>query len=247
MIPYFLIAFFYRFPIQLLTKVDINGNLGKEFVGILVGINSGHLWFLFMLFFLFSAFYLLEDFFSKIGSLYSLITLSIVSIVSIYFSNYLQFHSILFYLVFFYFGYLLKSREEILSIKNNYLWFVFFFLLHLGVFTYSIFQTYSPLLAQFLSLILGFLGILFSYQFSKIVLSAIDLSKFKTFNFLDNNSMIIYLFHEPIIFIILSKVGTYTWHSTFTVLICFFGSFLISSMIAYFIPRSQFLANTLKV
>ena len=116
LLPFLFIGILYSIPIKYIigmTDGNIVGNI-KSFV---LGLNTGHLWYLLMLFNIFILFYLYESFIlnKKYSIVLNLILFSILYISSGFFTNIFQINRAIQYSIFFYLGYeFFRSKDELI-------------------------------------------------------------------------------------------------------------------------------------
>jgi peptidoglycan/LPS O-acetylase OafA/YrhL len=247
LVPYICVAVMYVVPIRVMTSYKgYYGNNTLEIIYkyIITGLDAGHLWYLITIFEIFIVFYLLESTINKIGVPASFIIIACASIISFKFPDVFQISKSIHYFMFFYLGYIIRKYEQIFAIefkgKNNLILVITLFVLQFAFLAVS----YKISNAN----IIGTLLINMMYLFSSIsatifyftVLSTIStkyksLNNNKILNFLDRESFAIYLFHSPLIYIILKYIANKNISPFIVVpsifIIILFGSLGISHVI----------------
>ncbi len=231
LVPYIVIALFYLVPIR--YAVGYEGYVNDTFLNVLVlkiflMLDAGSLWFLGMLFGVFIITWFIEkktniSVFLKIG-IY----------VVLYFGGllippYLQISSALHYLIFFYLGglgYRYRDRLE----PNVPIACISLAVHLIGYLGHRYFSSLDALVFSgfsHVSLLLSSIGgvLFYFFLFSKL---AGFTNNMTTAHFLDRNSYGIYLFHEPVIYIVLFYLGKQNMAPVLLVL----TSFVLSLSIA---------------
>ena len=239
LVPYLMIGIFYITPIRLLLNDYPDQSVLNLIVsGILLSNNPGHLWFLLMLFNLFLVFRLLEPI---------IVTYKWSVILFFLFGLHLGGHNIpkVFqlqvtsqFLIYFYLGYLCMQKQDYIKkyLGLNYGWTCF--VLHLallgGVYYITTFLEIPArhLVVMISRFLLAVLGIAFTYIFSCHLERNQLIRRNALYGYLDQYNFSIYLFHEPIIFIILSRLAYAAIEPFLLVSICFFASMSISIVLS---------------
>lgn len=219
LIPYICVAVLYVVPIRVMTDYKgYNGNNTFEIIYkyIMTALDAGHLWYLIVIFEIFIVFYLFESTINKIGVPASLIIIASASIISFKFPDVFQISKSIHYFLFFYLGYIIRKYERSFKIefkgKKNTLLIITLFILQF------VFLVASYKISN--SNIIGTLSINTMYLLSNIsatifyftFLSTIS-TKYKRLNsnkiikYIDRESFAIYLFHSPLIYIVLKYVA----------------------------------------
>lgn len=232
-IPFYLFAIFWNVPLWHLGNIYTNISLGDKIKFIFQGMNSGHLWFLAMLFCLTVIFVFIEKFILRNTH----VLWGILIFLPVYFLNihgkfnYYYIFRVNVYIIYFYFGYLCFCyKDAILNfIEMNYLKI----LLCLGTF-WGVLETQLVSFGKLYKieyLSAATLGILLVLTISKLLEGkfAQYLKDSYWFNFIAVNSFLLYVFHEPIMFAILRFINYGKGLAPIeTVSICFFGAFFLS-------------------
>ena len=253
LVPYICVAIMYVLPIRIMT--DYKGYYGYNafqiiYKYILTGLDVGHLWYLLAIFEIFIVFYLFEAAINKIGVPASFIIIACANIISYKFPNVFQISISIHYFMFFYLGYIIREYEKnILSLfkgKKSTVKIVTLFilqLLFLIVFSkISNSNIVGTLFKNSIFLLCNIAGTLFYF----LVLSLISykyksLNSNRTLNFLDKESFAIYLFHSPLIYIVLKYIANKNV-SPFLVVPSMFIIILFGSLgISYLIKKTQIL------
>lgn len=247
-IPFVCVAVFYVLPIRKLVHYEpYEGQsfLTFLFENVLLGKDTGHLWYLPTIFFIFLIFYLIENrVLRKSPYLINLLVLGILSCVCSLLPDILYIKFVTQYLLFFYLGYLirdlLKDRERKKERTNiTYVLIMILFLLQfVGLVFNNLLSEYASQPVYSLIITVGqrvgsVCSILFFYfLFVKINDVFPRLSENKYINFVDKESFPIYLFHSPIIYIMLffladKDINPFVLISI-NFIVCTLGSILIS-------------------
>lgn len=246
LIPYFSIAIIYVIPIRLLTKYS--GYQNKSYIELIVqnvvlGKDIGHLWFLPTLFLIFILFYLFEKHIRKLPSTLGIWFFISLSIISGFMPTIFFIQRALSYSLYFYIGY--KVRELVQKRENigNKTILVGLFILQFIGFGFSIItRNQNLIIFNGLDLLFDKLAslssVLFYYLlFNKLSTKKAALTENKIIKLIDKESFQIYLFHSPLIYIVLYNIQNYKITPflvvTGNVLICVFGSIFISKLVEY--------------
>ena len=253
LIPYFCVAIMYVLPIRIMT--DYKGYHGYNafkiiYKYILTGLDVGHLWYLLAIFEIFIVFYLFESIINKIGVPASFIIIACANIISYKFPNVFQISISIHYFMFFYLGYIVRNYEKnfvgLFKGKKNRAKIVMLFVLQLLFLIVSSKisnnNIVGTLFKNSIFLICNISGTLFYF----LVLSLISykyksLNSNKTLKFLDKESFAIYLFHSPLIYIMLMYIANKNI-SPFLVVPSMFIIMLFCSLgISYVIKKTKVL------
>jgi len=239
-IPYYLFAFLYFFPIKLALGIYSSEDMTSNIMSLITAGGQNVLWFLYMLFFIFIIFYLVEDFIKRSGTIKTLLVLTVISIFSGYFTTTLQVQTVLQYFLFFYIGYITRENiSKLLSI--NLMTTIVLLISQATLFIYFMKSTqigFFPL-QQILGLAISVLGVFAAFFAANLIDARLKLTNYKTFRFLDKNSLLIYLFHAPIIFIFLYLFSRKIEHYSLIVVFSFITGLGISCFLAAFLSRSS--------
>lgn len=197
LIPYFVFGFLYVAPVMCLTGLAEQGYFSYCFSGIIMSLNSRHLWFLPALFiiFIFAAFLrkcLLKSHYTRA---LALVLAGIMYILATYVPAELQLRSAFSYLIFFVLGaefHYYYDKVEAVLVKVRYIAAALPIIL-LGWFFYcpNIFFHFGYKLV----------GILMIIMFSVLLQKGTNLYQTKFFQGVKDTSMGIYLFHPMIIYL----------------------------------------------
>lgn len=253
LIPYFFIALIYMVPIQLWIKYGPYQNqslLDIVFKGIILGKFPDHLWYVMMIFNVFVIFKLLLE---KLTSKYSMVSilavLFLLNLTSMkVIPDFFQLPTTFKNLIYFYIGYIVFANQDKLKRFITKKYAFAFFTAHLFVWsinTYFRSTSYvkmAKLKPIFVTndFIMGVLGIFFCYIFIYLYFqnnNDPNINKNYIYRYLNQYNFSIYLLHEPIIFIILSKYAPTLINPIILVSLCFFGSILISILLSKIIER----------
>ncbi len=238
-IPYYLVGIIYMFPIKRLSGFYTSENYVEALEGFLLGNNSAHLWFLLVLFWCFVLFYPLEKYvmrqYAWVGVILVLCTYfwGGAGIDLTIFSCIPRLSTAFSYLPYFIGGYLIeKFRQE----------YDLTFLCKIIITIILVILTYLQYCRHLFSddLVVILLGSATIYIFSYWICKIPHFMNFAFHKILLRNSMYIYLFHDPINFLILkwaidynviiTKIGAVSFFAARTV-----GTILISIVIGEFI------------
>lgn len=204
MIPYILVGILYVIPIKLISRFySTNYVPNAIFYDMMNGI--GHLWFLFALFWIFILFYVLEKYIYNNNKyvfwVIILITYFFSDIIYDFMPNGLKSH--VQYVIFFCIGYFFEIIRE----KYNNSKYMAFNTVILSVIVYVLYYVqkninfkYSQLL---ILLLVKILLILIVYNISYLLNKYLKISKFKLYQNLYKYNFDIYLFHDPLNYLIL--------------------------------------------
>ncbi|MGH4120747.1 acyltransferase family protein [Clostridium sp.] len=219
LVPYICVAVMYVVPIRVMTGYKgYSGNNIFEIIYkyIMTGLDAGHLWYLIVIFEIFIVFYLFEFIINKIGVPASLIVIACASIISFKFPDVFQISKSIHYFMFFYLGYIIRKYELNFKIefkgKKNTLIIITLFILQFVFLALSYKISNSNIIGTLSINLMYLLSNIFSTIFYFTVLSTIS-TKYKRLNsnkilkFLDRESFAIYLFHSPLIYIVLKYVA----------------------------------------
>lgn len=246
LVPYICVAVMFVVPIRVMTDYKgYSGNNTFEIIYkyIMTGLDAGHLWYLIAIFEIFIVFYLFESTINKIGVPASLIIIACASIISFKFPDAFQISKSIHYFMFFYLGYIIRKYEQNFKIefkgKNNTLLIIILFILQFSFLAVSYKISNSNIMGTLSINLMYLLSNISATIFYFTVLSTIS-TKYKRLNnnkiikFLDRESFAIYLFHSPLIYIVLKYVADKNISpflvvpSMFTIIL--FGSLGISYM-----------------
>lgn len=260
LIPYFSVAIIYVIPIRLI--IDYEGYQVKSYVELIIrnvflGEDIGHLWFLPVLFTIFILFYLFERFISKIPFFLGILFFIGISVISGFFPTIFFIQKSLNYLLYFYIGYeIRKLVQEKKSIGNTKLMIAFFILQFLGIGFSIIIRNQDFIIFNGMALLFNKVSslssVLFYYiLFNKISIKNSLLSENKVIKYLNKESFQIYLFHSPLVYIVLYFIQDYSINPFIVVtgifIICIFGSILLSKLSEHLGILSLFIGKKKKL
>ena len=253
LVPYICVAFMYVLPIRIMT--DYKGYYGNNtfqiiYKYIITGIDVGHLWYLLAIFEIFIVFYLFESTINKIGVPASFIIIACANIISFKFPNIFQISSSIHYFMFFYLGYIIRKYEKVLMSefkgKNNIAIIVALFILQFLFLTVFFKISNTNIICTLFKNSMYLLNNISVTIFYFLLLSSISF-KYKSLNsnrmikFLDKESFAIYLFHSPLIYIILMYIANKNISPFLVVLSIFIIILSVSLGISYVIKKTQVL------
>ncbi|MFP4846797.1 acyltransferase family protein [Winogradskyella sp. PE311] len=237
-VPYFILA-----PIYIYFFLDYN-NFGSYLAHLWT--DSGHLWFLLMMFIMFMIYYKFEDYLNK-KIVFGIVLGSFLYIISVLFLYYnLQPIGRVFrYFIFFLLGnYFSKNSSTILNYLKGKVLYIF--LAHLAIFSLYFYfaQTldnkYLLITNRQALLVISILALCFVYGFLNIVVEKYKSSveKIKPLTKLINHtSYYIYLIHQPILKVYFTFLIIQGLSPTIGIIIAFLGSMLISISLGYVIMK----------
>ena len=247
-LPFLFVGILYSIPIKYTIGMAY-GNIFSNMKSFILGLNTGHLWYLLMLFNTFIIFYFYEKFIlnKKYSIILNLILFSILYISSGFFTNIFKINRAIQYSIFFYLGYeFFRSKDKLIlkleKLKSKSILIItpILIAISLVLILVSKIRLYSIMLSEVFSLINVVIAIvcipicyLIIYLINnriknKIIKEKID----KVFNIIGKYSFNIYLLHEPIIFIVLYFIARKYINPTILLIMCLsisiFESVLIS-------------------
>ncbi|NSB16553.1 acyltransferase family protein [Clostridium beijerinckii] len=250
-IPYIFIGALFMIPIEIKAGVSTY-NLGYIYSvkNLILGYESGHLWFLMMLFVLFLLYYLLEKIIVRLNFKIIIIFLFCIQMFYSRLPRIFLVNKAIYYMFFFYLGYLIYlNLGSIIKIEGMISKHKVIFLF-LGLIIIPILIKLRDNLPQikivisiFYNLISDLIALIGIIQMYSVVLTVKSLKLYsgigKCFDYIDRFNFSIYLLHEPIIFLILIKVINLNPSSL--VMSCFLISIIISIIMAeiYYLIKAQ--------
>ena len=219
LIPYICVAFMYVLPIRIMT--DYSGYKGYNVLEIIykyiiTGVDVGHLWYLLAIFEIFIVFYFFESIINKIGIPASFIIIACANIISYKFTDVFQISSSIHYFMFFYLGYIIRKYENTFvkgfKGKNNSVLIAVTFILQFLFLIASNKISNSNLILTLIKNSMYLMCCISVTIFYFLVLSSISakyksLNKNKVLKYLDKESFSIYLFHSPLVYIMLKYIS----------------------------------------
>ncbi len=237
-VPFYLFAFLYFIPAKWLLGLYQTPDLPTVIITQLTAGGQNVVWFLFMLFWVFAIFYLVEDRLNKIGPVFTIAILGALSIVSGFFPTTMQIQTVLTYSIFFYLGYKLRSKHEVFE-KQNTIWAPILFVSHLSLFILiqktHIFMDFP--LRQLALLTLSVVGVFAAYSVASVISSKVNFGRWRAFQFIDRNSLLIYLLHEPIILTFLFFFGQRIHNYYLIAVVSFIVGLLLSCIFAVILTK----------
>lgn len=208
-VPYLVVATLFMVPIKLLTHYYPTGSsLMKIYgFGILLSLDSGHLWYVFMLFMMFVIVRICENRLRNIHPGLLVGTLILLHLSSWNFTtNIFQISNVFKYLVYFYLGFLFQQHKSLITsllMKKKAILclisLVYFIVLNLYIRDPAI----VPLMRYSLLFVDSILGLIWIYSLVLIIAGRIS-NQSRIENFLNENSFGIYLLHDPFNYVILA-------------------------------------------
>ena len=247
-VPFLFIGILYAIPIKYIIGMT-EGNIINNIKSFILGLNTGHLWYLLMLFDIFIIFYLYEKFIlnKKYSIILNLILFSILYISSGFFTNIFQINRAIQYSIFFYLGYeFFRSKDKLTlklkNLKTKYILIIIPILvvISLVLILVSKMKLSNIILSKLFSLINVVIAIvciticyLIVYLINNrmkntIIKSNID----KLIDIIGRYSFNIYLLHEPIIFIVLYFIASKYINPTILIILCLTISIFVSVLIS---------------
>ena len=262
-LPFLFIGILYSIPIKYIIGM-IEGNIINNIKSFILGLNTGHLWYLLMLFNIFILFYLYEKFIlnRKYSIVLNLILFSILYISSGFFTNIFQINRAIQYSIFFYLGYeFFRSKDKLilklekLKSKSILIMTPILIAISLVLILVSKMKLSSVMLSKFFSLInvvIAMICITICYLIvylinnrmkNTIIRGKID----KLINGIGKYSFNIYLLHEPIIFIVLYFIASKYINPTILVMVCLSISVSVSILISVIYMKIKRLCNNREI
>lgn len=258
-VPFLFIGVFYSIPIKYFIGM-IEGNIINNIKSFILGLNTGHLWYLLMLFDIFILFYLYEKFIlnKKYSILLNLILFSILYIFSGFFTNIFQINRAIQYSIFFYLGYeffrnkdkLILKLDELKS-KSILIMTPILIIISLLLILVSKIKLSNIMLSRLFSLInvvIAIICITICYLIIYLVNNRIKNISIKEkidklIKFIGKYSFNIYLLHEPIIFIVLHFIASKYINPNILVIVCLSISISVSILISIIYMRIKEFCN----
>ena len=209
LIPYVFVSIVWVIPIQL---VFYNSNLKQIINQYVLGTSPSQLWFLLMLFAVFVIFYPLSNFLAKhdiYGSAVVLLLYGIGLILPRFIPNVFQISTALAYIPLFYIGFKIRQHNSFILRKIPLIVWIAIDILVFALTQYlsskdGILFTLMHLGSNF---ILHIVGALMAFIVLQKIADKTNWKKSKIFGYLSKNSMIIYLFHQQVVYISLYSLN----------------------------------------
>ena len=262
-VPFLFMGIFYSIPIKYIIGMT-DGNIFSNIKSFILGLNTGHLWYLLMLFNTFILFYLYERFVlnKKYSIILNLILFNILYISSGFFTNIFQINRAIQYSIFFYMGYeffrskdKLRLKLEQLKTKNILIMIPILIAISLVLILVSKMKLSNIMLSKLFSLINVVIAIvciticyLIVYLINNRMKNTIMKEKIdKLINSIGKYSFNIYLLHEPIIFIVLYFIASKYINPTILVMVCLSISVSVSILISVIYMKIKRLCNNIEI
>lgn len=257
-VPFLLVLTLYVLPIRLFVGYEpYQGEslLSILFNQVILGRDVGHLWFLQALFIIFIIFFFIEKVVRKTPFLVNFAVLFVISVFASLVPDVFNISATFQYFIFFYLGYFMREALGNREYNINNIGLVVLFIISFsGVIFTNIFENNSIIIS---GMTLGFnlIGSLsavffFYFSFTKISNKYNELAEGEVLKFLDKRSFGIYLFHSPILYIVLYYIGDKMINPfvmvliLYTLMVC--GSLLIASLLLKSNVLSIILGKTYK-
>lgn len=262
-VPFLFMGIFYSIPIKYIIGMT-DGNIFSNIKSFILGLNTGHLWYLLMLFNTFILFYLYERFVlnKKYSIILNLILFNILYISSGFFTNIFQINRAIQYSIFFYMGYeffrskdKLRLKLEQLKTKNILIMIPILIAISLVLILVSKMKLSNIMLSKLFSLINVVIAIvciticyLIVYLINNRMKNTIMKEKIdKLINSIGKYSFNIYLLHEAIIFIVLYFIASKYINPTILVMVCLSISVSVSILISVIYMKIKRLCNNREI
>lgn len=240
LLPFFVVSIIWAAPIHMyFFKSDLL-TLVKRY---LLAINPAQLWFLWMIFNVFILFWPLTNLFKNhifIGGILTILLWGIGTIGSVTMNNYFQLFISLQYLPFFWMGFQVRRLKSRIFYNIPLLVYII-----LECVLFYICVNYSEqkiLLYKIIMIVanvfLSINGTLMLFVLLNKIAQFIKFEKNTFYLFLKKNNLIIYLFHQQIIYFVITALNGRV-PSIVLVIANFFSAIVISSLIAWLIDRSE--------
>ena len=262
-IPFLFIGILYSIPIKYIIGM-VDGNIINNIKSFILGLNTGHLWYLLMLFNIFIIFYLYEKFIlnKKYSIILNLILFSILYMSSGFFTNIFQINRSIQYSIFFYLGYEFFRSKDKLSLKLEKLKarniliimpiLVVISLLLILVSKMNLSNMMANILFSLINVVIAMVCITICYLIvylinSRVKNKIIKEKRDKLINIIGKYTFNIYLLHEPIIFIILYFIADKYINPNIVVMLCLSISVSVSILISIIYIKIKELCSRVEV
>lgn len=256
LVPYFVTGVFFMIPVQMIFNIysDNETYLYKVFNEILLANMPGHLWFLLSLFQIAIVFYLLEKYFNKKGIvltkkriIITLISLSLLGFVTRNIPNIYQVQSSIENFIYYFLGYIFSNYIH--NIRNGKYMGKYILILHFLLFNIQYFilgkivnsTTYIIGFKFLFRQITSILGITFMFIYSlKLCEDTKIVDKLMNINLIrliDENKFYIYLFHQPVLKVVLVNIGNIDIQPFTVVNVLFWATLIISVILSMIYKR----------
>lgn len=232
--PYVFCSLFWAIPINIYV---FRYDLKTIFVKFFLVKGANQLWFLIMLFGVFIIFWPISNYVKKynfVGLFFVLVLYFMGFLINIISLDYFQISNIMKFVFFFWMGFKLRQYSDNFFLKFPTILYIlldiFLFVLAYMISNTNIFYKFLSVL---ITLMLNSIGALMSFLILQIVASKIKWREIKFFYILSEFSMIIFLFHQQIIYLISQhKVGNF-----FNIIINFVFSIILSILLGMMIKK----------
>lgn len=202
LIPFVVFTLLYVLPIKYFSNYFENTTIFKAVIGQLFLIGNSHLWYLYALFVIFIiAFFTLK----RETKMVTIIIFYVLHILS-YNVEFTVLKAPLQFLFYFSLGFLFESKREkynqIISEKKKYVVLLFIAFVLTVLLNFCVKNTFV-LLSKVLIELLAILGSLFTYSFSYLISQKESSGNSKLFQMILNNGLGIYIFSDPLNYLIL--------------------------------------------
>jgi len=243
LIPFVTVSLLFTLPIRFLLGFHPQSQKYLEFMvhNLIYPLNN--LWFLLALFVVFVLFYALEPVVNKIHwslSVILFVTIFFVASSPAYYWNIFMTQSAFGLLIYFYLGYLFREKKITIGEKT------IFPVICVGVTHFLLFQItlfnrlqFNPNLILAANLVKAVLGILFVLSLCNYAFSRGGLLKNRYTKMIEKRSFGIYLFHEPIIFLVLIVVLPKLWSPLLVVFMALTISVIVSIIITILLEKNK--------
>lgn len=262
-LPFLFVGIIYSIPIKYIIGMT-EGNIFSNIKSFILGLNTGHLWYLLMLFDIFIIFYLYEKFIlnKKYSIILNLILFSILYISSGFFTNIFQINRAIQYSIFFYLGYeFFRSKDKLilklekLKSKSILIMTPVLITISLVLILVSKMKLSNIVLSKFFSLINVVIAMiciticyLIVYLINNRIKNIIIKEKIdKLIKIIGKYSFNIYLLHEPIIFIVLYFIANKYINPNILVMVCLSISVSVSILISVIYMKIKDIFNNREI
>lgn len=199
-IPFLLVAIIWMVPLRLIAEYQpfVEKGYIKSLISVIIGIDSGHLWYLPTLYALFIIIYIANKVVESKGKIAEVIIFIIFLIcygIAGKTTSILFISNILRNLIYFYIGFLISKKQKEPEFRFDLL--IIYIVLSV-IIVFCIEQTYIKQVLNFITAVTGFYALYGVFEKTKIN---------KYTKVLDRNSFAIYLLHSPLLYIIYNNLA----------------------------------------
>lgn len=229
-IPFIVVALLYVIPIRLFVEYDnYNSSIKEALKLFLLGQDMGHLWFLLMIFWVFIIFYLVLKL--KMSYKCNILICIVMYFISSQLPSILQIKRALYYIIYFNIGFLINKYRNSIKLKNSHM----FLLIMISIISWMVRLVTNGsekymILNYLLYLISSSSIVIVIYELFTRIKWDIIIEK-PIIRIIDKYNFGIYLFHEPIIYIIYYYFASTIMNPYLMIIICYFISITISLII----------------